>query len=50
MIAVFEINHELRGENQVNFGIGNPTSPLDLKLFGVTSANGGDHQHILQTR
>lgn len=33
MIAVFEISHDRRGECLISAGIGNTTTPLDLKYF-----------------
>ena len=42
MIAVFEMDHSLRGENRIDLGIGDPASPDDFKSFDDFIFNGGD--------
>ncbi|MEE9431700.1 MAG: FISUMP domain-containing protein [Melioribacteraceae bacterium] len=42
MVAVFEMEHNKRGENRIDFGIGVPTFPDTLKYFDNFYSNGGD--------
>ena len=42
MVAVFEIDHSKRGENDIDFGIGDPATPYSLKTFNNFIAKGGD--------
>jgi len=45
MVAVFEMSHNLRGENRIDFGIGDTASPDDIKPFDQYNYNGGDHPY-----
>ena len=42
MVAVFEINHYMRGENQIGFGIGDPAAPYNYKSFNDFIYKGGN--------
>ena len=42
MVAVFEMNHDLRGENEINIGIGDPNSTSFLKSFNNFTNGGGN--------
>ena len=41
MLAVFEISHSMRGENKIDFGIGDPDDPYNNKSFNNFALNGG---------
>jgi hypothetical protein len=43
MVAVFEMNHNFRGENLINFGLGDPNSPSFNKSLSNFSAEGGNY-------
>jgi len=45
LIAIFNIDHDLRGENKVYCGIGDPANPLAIKQFGHPNRHGGDHPY-----
>ncbi len=40
ILASFQINHEKRGECQITFGLGTPTSPIVTKSFSETVLGG----------
>lgn len=44
ILAVFNIDHDLRGECEIEFGIGGYASPLEIKKFNnELNKNGGNH-------
>jgi hypothetical protein len=45
MLAVFEMDHDYRGENRIDFGIGDTASPDTTKPFDQFNYNGGDHPY-----